>query len=252
MLVLSPARASAFLEPANQGQIITTTTFSDSTRAFDKSGNLIPVASYRKFELSAYLEYGITDWLTAVASPSLDWIRDHSNPPAAYEGYSGSAVGARIALFQSAETVVSFQGLLRVPTFIAADHAAGTREGVNNFGPDLRLMLGHSFNLFQRPTFIDFGGGYVMRGSGLPNEWRLDATAGLRVKPDLLILAQSFAALSDGASALSPHYFWDKLQLSFVYDITSKWSVQAGLFMTVAGVNAGREFGPIAAIWYRF
>jgi hypothetical protein len=42
------------------GQIITYSDVSDSTRAFDSHGNLIPVPSYQKFELGTYLEYGLT------------------------------------------------------------------------------------------------------------------------------------------------------------------------------------------------
>jgi hypothetical protein len=39
---------------------------------------------------------------------------------------------------------------------------------------------------------------------------------------------------------------------SVVFDISRQWSVQIGGFMTVAGINAGRELGPLAALWYRF
>jgi hypothetical protein len=45
---------------------------------------------------------------------------------------------------------------------------------------------------------------------------------------------------------------WTKLQPSLVYDIAPQWSVQIGGFLTVAGVNAGRELGPTAGVWYRF
>jgi len=58
------AWGSAWLLPPGDGQIITYSDFSDSTRAFDSHGNLIPVPSYQKFELGTYLEYGLTDWLS--------------------------------------------------------------------------------------------------------------------------------------------------------------------------------------------
>jgi protein XagA len=44
----------------------------------------------------------------------------------------------------------------------------------------------------------------------------------------------------------------DKLQPSIVFDITPQWSIQAGSFFTVAGKNAGREFGPLIGVWYKF
>jgi hypothetical protein len=69
----------AWLLPPGDGQVIADTFFSDSTRAFDANGHLIPVPSYRKFDLGTYSEYGLTNWLTLVASPSYDRI--HNPPP---------------------------------------------------------------------------------------------------------------------------------------------------------------------------
>jgi hypothetical protein len=34
--------------------------------------------------------------------------------------------------------------------------------------------------------------------------------------------------------------------------IAPQWSVQVGGFLTVEGINAGRELGPTAGVWYRF
>ncbi len=48
------------------------------------------------------------------------------------------------------------------------------------------------------------------------------------------------------------HVSWTKLQPSLVYEIAPQWSVQIGGFITVAGINAGRELGPTAGVWYRF
>ena len=72
------AWGGAWLLPPGDGQVIADTFFSDSNRAFDARGQLVPVPSYRKFELGTYIEYGLTNWLTLVASPSYDRIE---NPP---------------------------------------------------------------------------------------------------------------------------------------------------------------------------
>jgi len=44
----------------------------------------------------------------------------------------------------------------------------------------------------------------------------------------------------------------DQVQPSFVYNLNPQWSIQIGGFLTVAGVNAGRELGPMLGIWYKF
>ena len=72
------ARGGAWLMPPGEGQVIADTSFSDSSHAFDAQGHLVPVPSYKKFELGTYIEYGLTNWLTLVASPSYDRIE---NPP---------------------------------------------------------------------------------------------------------------------------------------------------------------------------
>ena len=84
---------------ARDGQTIVYSAFSDSTRAFDSHGRLIPVPQYKKFELGTYIEYGLTNWLTLVVSPAYDRI---SNPPPgqSYNGLGESEVAARIRVFR--------------------------------------------------------------------------------------------------------------------------------------------------------
>ena len=52
----SPARASAFLEPPGAGQVISEFSDSSAGRFYDRTGRLRPATSYRKFELSSYVE----------------------------------------------------------------------------------------------------------------------------------------------------------------------------------------------------
>ncbi len=70
LLATAGAQASAWLEPAGQGQIILGGTFSDSLRNYDVRGRLAPLSSYKKFELTAYTEYGLTNSVTLIAAPS--------------------------------------------------------------------------------------------------------------------------------------------------------------------------------------
>jgi protein XagA len=51
---IEAAWAGAWLLAPGDGQVIADTFFSDSTLAFDARGHLIPVPSYRKFELGTY------------------------------------------------------------------------------------------------------------------------------------------------------------------------------------------------------
>jgi protein XagA len=221
--------------PPGDGQVITYSAFSDSTRAFDAHGNLIPVPAYKKFELGTYLEYGVTDWLTLSASPAYD--RVPTPPPGqSYTGLGESEVAARVGLYHSDTAVLSVQAGLRSP--------------------------GASFDSLCRwkcaaplPSTCAAWPGAIASSRG--TRPRPDTAFMRKISranggsPRFLVMLQSFTSISNGTSQFG-HVSWTKLQPSFVYDIAQQWSVQVGGFITVAGINAGRELGPTAGVWYRF
>jgi hypothetical protein len=235
--------------PPGDGQIISYAAFSGSSRAFDAQGRLIPVPDYQKFELGTYVEYGLTGWLTLVAAPSYDRI---SNPPPgqSYTGLGESAIAARVGLLSSETSVFSFQAGFLTPGGSLADSLGPF--GVHRAASvDIRGLAGSNIAILGMEGFVDVEGAYRAFGAGQPSEWHLDLTAGLRPFPGILAMLQSFSVLSSG-SAQYHHYSWTKLQPGIVFDVSPQWAVQIGGFATVAGVNAGRELGPLAALWYRF
>jgi hypothetical protein len=91
------------------------------------------------------------------------------------------------------------------------------------------------------------------RAGAPPNEFRADATFGVQVAPQWLLLAQSFNVVSEGAGrAPFASYDYYKLQLSAVYSLTAAASLQLGGFTTYAGRNALQENGVIFGAWYRY
>jgi len=243
------AWGGAWLMPPGEGQVVAYTAFSDSTRAFDAQGHLIPVAAYQKFELGTYIEYGLTDWLTLVASPSYDRIK---NPPpgSSYNGPGESEIAARMGLYRSDTSVVSMQIGWRTPGASFAD-SLGPFEVRRSASIDVRGMAGHNYEIAGMSGFFELEWAYRFYTANQPGEWRMDATMGLRPLPSLLVMMQSFTSISLGSDRFG-RVLWTKLQPSLVYDFAPQWSVQIGGFLTVAGVRAGRELGPAAGLWYRF
>jgi protein XagA len=248
------AHAGAFLAPAGEGIIITTATFSGSTRAFDSRGRLIPVSSYQKFELGTYIEYGATDWLTLVASPSIDHIQTVPIPGRTQDttGIGDTAIGARLKIYQTEILIFSVQALLRPPLGLQTDAATKSLDQSHSLTGEIRSLVGISTAVWGYDSFADLEAGYRWNDTVTPNEWRADLTLGAHVTPVFMVLVQNFAAISDGRTAINPSYYWDKEQVSGVYAFSPNWSGQIGGFLTVAGRNAGRELGPLAALWYRF
>ena len=93
---------------------------------------------------------------------------------------------------------------------------------------------------------------YRLRAGGPANEIKVDLTLGARPAPQWLLLVQSFNTASVGASSgiftpLRSH----KLSVSAAYTI-GRWTLQLGAIASVAGQNALRERGLLAALWVRF
>lgn len=236
--------------PEGQGQFIGGVGYAAGSRRFDGGGTAVPAATYRKAEASGYLEYGFTPWLSLVAAPTLA-RQDGSVATNSVTGSDSSAFGARVKIFGWGSGVVSFQVLVQPP--LGGDKASQIAEGgARSLAVDLRVPVGWSFRLAGLPAFIDVQPGARLRADPFPTEARLDLALGVRPIPPLMVLIQDFSAFAHSRGPLIARAGYSKVQASLVYDLSIKWSVQVGGFRTIAGRNAIRETGPLAALWYRF
>jgi hypothetical protein len=194
--------------PPGDGQAIVYSAFSDSTRAFDSQGRLIPVPQYKKFELGTYIEYGLTNWLTLVVSPAYDRI---SNPPPgqSYNGLGESEVAARIRVFQNENSIISFQIGVRSPGASLAD-SLGPFEVRRAASLELRGLAGRSLVILGMESFADAEAAYRFYAGNQPAEWRIDLAMGVRPVPRLLMMLQSFNSITNGSGKFG-HVSWSKL-----------------------------------------
>lgn len=231
------------------GQFIAGIGFSEGSRRFDSAGRAKPSPAYRKILASGYLEYGWRSWLTLVAAPTL--ARQNGTSDNQITGSDGSAFGARALLYSRAGQVVSLQVLVQPP--LGGDRAGQLATGGGRaFASDLRVQFGKGFALGAWPAFVDVAPGIRLRADPFPNEGRLDLTFGVRPTAGLMILMQDFITTAPSRGATVQQTSYAKLQGSLVLDLTPRWSVQVGAFHTIAGHNAVRETGPLAALWVRF
>jgi hypothetical protein len=246
------ARAGAYSYPAGQGQVIVAAVFTQAGRQFDLSGKFIPTDRFRKLEAEAYIEYGLTDWLTAVIKP----FGGKQGFGAGSLGslYPASAVGAEVgarvhvATLGSITFAVQADGIM--PGRGLSPNATLLSDG--DAGARLSALATWNFRLGAWPSFVDLDVGYRWYADRLPDEWHGDVTIGIRPWPRLLVLLQSFnTGPAPGAGPRSLAYRQDKLAASLVYDLGA-WSIQGGFLTTVAGMNAPAEQGVLLALWRRF
>ena len=246
----SAAHAAASTQPKGSGQVIVTAVHTKSDKGFDNEGKTTDIADYEKSEAYALVEYGVTDDLTVMITPSFSDI-SIDGPGGDTSGLGYTEVGARYRLAHADGAVLSVQGSARLHGKRRRDTLGQASATGSEF--DARILGGTSFDLGGVPAFVDLQGGYRWRNGSSPNEFHLDATLGLRPAEPLMILAQSFTTISDGAGEAGfADYRYSNAYLSGVYDISKSWSVQAGGIFTIDGRNALRERGVLAGLWYRF
>lgn len=265
----STARAGAWLWPANHGQLMLTTTFADARKAYDRNGRLVATPSYRRFETQLYLEHGVTEGLTLVGEgAAMDFsgagdrtsdlarsiaqakaglpVDGVSTPGPHYRGLGLGAVGLRLGLATAGDYIVSAQATARA----ASSQARRFLDMRQTVAADARLMLGRSFQVSGMSGFLDAQIGYRSGGQNGP-EARLDLTAGLRPRPDFLLLAQSFSAIAP-RGGVAPVMAAQRFQLSAVYNVSSSVSVQIGGVIAILGVNSPAERGVFTGLWWRY
>ena len=231
------ALAGAWTFDAGKGQVIATGLSSGAWESFPAAGGEPAVVGFAKTSASLFFEHGWTDRLTVVGDLEIGSESDAASGYAR-SGPSHFAAGARLRLFSAAGFVTSAQLTGRLED-------AG--DGLDSPAVEPRLLAGYGFTVLGMPAFVDGQAGYRWRAGGA-DEAKLDLSAGIRPFEDWLLLAQVFSTISVGGERYSHH----KAQGSIVYDINDRWSVQAGVFATIAGENALKERGVVSAVWYRY
>jgi hypothetical protein len=248
--VLAPAvaLAGAWTWPEGTGQAILS--LMDGEGAYD--GRSGPGAAHEtRLASSLDLEYGLNDRVTAVVEGGFEDYAIAAPVADAYRGLDYSAAGLRARLLSSESFVWSAQATALVPG--AHDSLRPAQAGNTGFDADWRTLVGSSFVAAGQPSFVDAEFGYRTRAGGPPGEWLADLTLGVRPRPDLTIMAQAFAAASNGTRPPEfPAAQALVVEPSLVYDFNQTWSAQVGVYVSLRAVNANRENGVIVALWRRF
>jgi protein XagA len=246
-----PALAGAWTLDAGTGALILTGTTMQSGSAFNSGSKLQSIPRYSKDEAQALIEYGVTDWLTAVLQPSLQHVDIAAPVGAQRSGLGYTDIGGRARIWSDASWVVSAQATFRTPGVFDKTNPAAV--GYTDSEIELRGLAGYSFKAGTLPAFVDLEVAQRYRLGGPPSEFRTDITFGIRPADKWLLLAQSFNVMSEGAGTWSFGSFaYHKFQLSAVYALTPALSLQLGGYSTYWGRNALQENGLVVGAWYKF
>lgn len=246
VLLAGPAHADPFTQQQGQGRVIVSGIFTQSPKGFDAKGNTAPIQEYDQNQVYMMGEYGVTDNLTVLVTPSVGNVSLKGGNDSTGLGYTD--VGGRYRLAKSDHWIFSVQGLLRIPG-TARDYPVA-QVNDRHMQYDLRASGGY----MAGPAFVTLDAGYRLRSGDPPNEFHIDATVGAHVAPRLMLLASAYTTVSDGRGrgVFNQSYRYTDVYASVVYDVTSRFSLQAGYTGTVTGRNSLRQRGPVVGLWYKF
>lgn len=248
LLACECASAGAWTLLRGTLQVFSGVTNSHADQRYDRAGRLGPVY-FNKLYVQDWMEYGLTDALTLIAAPQYITAESGSSKDLLLR-YSSPSLEAGGKLLLSKRF-----GMLALQA--TAKSAGGFDMSISSSGEsgrqlELRLLYGTGFRLFHRDGFIDLEVGQRWIERPRPDELALDATAGLWLTQDNLLLLQSFATISgQGPSRPYDPYRQFKLEGSLVQRITPHWALQGGYFITVAGRSTVKESGMVATLWFR-
>lgn len=246
----APARAGAWTLEKGRALVIVGAQGSRASNGYDADRRSGAIPAFRKAEIQALAEYGVSDRFTLRGRSEFRDVRQEGGEPERRTGLGFSEIGGRYRLVQRGGFVGSVEANLRIAKAedIVDPEQAGLLEGEY----EGRLLAGYGFTLRGKAAFVDGQAAYRVRAADRPDEIKLDATFGIRPTPRVLALAQVFSTLSVGSAPGVDGYDYHKLQLSAVYDASERISLQLGGFTTLAGRNALAEDGIVTAIWLRF
>ncbi|MFD2265077.1 hypothetical protein ACFSM5_19390 [Lacibacterium aquatile] len=247
------ASAGAWTQGEGTGQLITTLTWYRTDTTYSADGVRTGGSDYSRFELSPLLEYGATDSLTIGAQPRYQWLsHDRANgSSASSNGLADIDLSARQRIWRSDNSVLSLQGLVKLP----GTSNDSRRPGIGSEQIDLepRILFGHGFTVGSWSGFLNLEGAYRFRLQEPADEIRFDATLGLRPVPDWLLLVQQLNTIGvSNEHGGGSDYDVYKTQLSVVYDVSSAVSIQLGGYVEQGNRNIDPGHALFTALWWRF
>ncbi len=240
------AEAGPWVQPEGRAQIILKFEDIRADRAFGPDGVLTDLPRRRRdTAASVFAEYGLTEHVTVQFKG--DW-QSGEDAFVDYDGRGPLEIGAVWQVWRGDRTAVSLYGGY-------ADGGEGRNAGYAAPGQgerdwEARVSVGRSFGgaggrLRHTGSFVDLQAARRMR-QGLPDETRIDATAGARFSQHWMVMAQAYGGQADDGGAR-----WLSIETSIVRDL-GDWSLQAGWRQAVSGRETPEGRGPVVAVWRRF
>lgn len=215
---------------------------------FDNSGSRadLPMdGRFRDANMGYYMEYGLSDSLTAIGSSYYKSIeyKDSAVLRRTY-GFSDIEVALRQLLHRTEASAVSLQGLVKIPE--AYDKKDKLPLGNGQYDYEARVLYGTSLWKYF-PGYTNLEVAYRYRSQAPADEIRYLLELGMdwgrsafgRVKLDGIASMHNSNDGSDGGDnpGITPEFDLSKLDLALGYKLSPQWVVEIGYVPALYGKN---------------
>lgn len=236
--------------------------FYHADKNFDRDGNrrdLTDHGEFTDYNVSNYLEYGLSDDLTVINSLSYKWAEnDNDLSRATAHGIGDIDLGARYRLHQSdALGVISTQLLVKIPG--GYDKNDPLPLGNHQYDTEVRLLYGRS--LYPRlPGYANLEIGYRLRAGDPSDELRYLVEVGFDLGRNFFTRAKldgissiNNGSRSDGSGnpTTTNNFDLGKLDLALGYQVTPAMGVELGYRPDLYGQNTAAGANYSVALYFK-
>jgi hypothetical protein len=250
------ARAGAWPQDEDRWLVIHQFTYSDSaTNGYGPQGQRIGHGSFKQFEFSPYIEYGVTpDWTVGI-QPRIQYA--NLSVPAGQTG-AGSTFGlaevnlfARYTIYRWDYDVVAVQGMFGAPGYAGKNNPLVANPWAE---AEARVMYGHSFDLTEDVSgFFDTELAYRYEGGHNADQIHSDTMIGFRPDPDWLLMANFNMTLGLGNNTgTGGNYDQYRIGAAIGRRIGEETWIVLGGYHDIAGSHVALGNGVTLALWTRF
>lgn len=271
LLLAQSAFAGAWTLPEGEKLLIITSRFYATVNYFDGNGEKRSKRGrYRKYEVQQYGEYGLSDAWTLGANVAYNRAQDVTRADAfalsdddaasdrsiTVSGLNRGEIFARYQLYRDDMYAFAVQPLVAFPPW----YVRNLPEGVpaDPMEAEFALQGGRNFSLFGQSHYADFSAAYRARGQSLNDQLRFHAALGVNVNERWTLLpefdhTQNLGGITFASTTITGQNDYDltKAQLSVLYHLSERFTVQGGAFSHLDGRNTGAGGGGLLSVWIR-
>lgn len=276
LLMCGQAHAGAWTQPKGSGLYIENYNYYYTSEFVNNNGKRQSQPTYQKFELNPYLEYGLTDSITLGANIFLQYIRQDSSQTFTQQtgpftsvtttingtqnnvGIGDAEFFVRKRLWHNDKMVISAEPMVKLPAIYS--YTDNPEVGNKNADIGMSLSGGYSFKAYGRHHFANIDTRYRHRFGDQKDQVRIEATLGLSVSRDWMIMPQLFVTRRTSSPDIAVgfnetpanDYNLTKVQLTTLYYMWDETAIQLGGFYHVDAKNSSLGGGVLVALWETF